>query len=303
MNYALSSFTIYRFMKNRSFYTFILCIVCVLVGCKQEYDHKGKTPLVEIAGKFLYEEDLRLAMPLDLSQDDSVLFAESYIRNWAEDVLLYDKAEGNIPDNDKVNELVENYRKALIMHIYQEELVNQKLDGTISEADMETYFEENRSLFVLEEPVVKGLFIKIPLRSPGLANVRQWYKRNTQEAIENLEKYSLRNAVSYDYFYDRWKPVKELVAVMPAQELKENMDLLNRKRDWEVKDTAYHYFLHVEEFQGEGMEKPYDFAKEEIKDILINLKRVDFMDQIKDDLFRQASEKNEINYYYLDSNE
>ena len=55
--------------------------------------------------------------------------------------------------------------------------------------------------------------------------------------------------------------------------------------------------------QGEGKEKPYDFAKEEIREILINLKRVDFIERIKDDLFRQASEKNAINYYYLDSNE
>lgn len=303
LNYALSSFTICRLMKNRLLYTFVLCAVCALMGCRQEYDHKGKNPLVEAAGKFLYEEDLRLAMPLDLSGDDSVLFAENYIRNWAEDVLLYDKAEGNIPDNEKVNELVENYRKALIMHIYQEELVNQKLVGEISETDMEAYFKENSSLFILEEPIVKGLFIKIPLRSPGLADVRKWYKRNTQEAVENLEKYSLRNAVSYDYFYDRWKPVKELAAVIPVKELKEDKNYLSRKHDLEVKDTAYHYFLHIEEYQGEGKEKPYDFAKEEIREILINLKRVDFIERIKDDLFRQASEKNAINYYYLDSNE
>ena len=48
-------------------------------------------------------------------------------------MLLFDKAEGNIPDNAKIAKLVENYRRALIMHTYQEELVNQKLANEISE--------------------------------------------------------------------------------------------------------------------------------------------------------------------------
>ena len=49
--------------------------------------------------------------------------------------------------------------------------------------------------------------------------------------------------------------------------------------------------------------KPLDFAQEEIKEILINLKRVDFMNRVKEDLYRQASDKNGIIYYYLNSDE
>ena len=58
-------------------------------GCSKQQDHKGMTPLVEVAGKFLYQEDLQAALPLSLTPDDSVLFAENYIRNWVEDILIY----------------------------------------------------------------------------------------------------------------------------------------------------------------------------------------------------------------------
>ena len=289
-------------MKLKKF-GMLLCVAMGLLGCSQQYDHKGMTPLVEVAGKFLYEEDLRQAMPLNLSKDDSVLFAEHYIRTWVEDALLFDKAEGNIPDNAKITALVENYRKALIMHVYQEELVNQKLPGEITDEEVKEYYEKNKSLFVLEKPIVKGLFIKVPLHSQGLADVRRWYKRNTQDAIEKLEKYSLRNAVTYDYFYDQWKPVEDLASIVPVKELKTDGKYLDRNRNLELKDTAYHYFLHVEDFQGEGKVKPLDFAKAEITEILINLKRVNFIEQVKEDLYRQASERNRINYFYLQSDE
>jgi RNA recognition motif-containing protein len=281
----------------------VLALVAVLVSCEQKHDHKGKLPLVEVAGKFLYQEDLRKVLPLNLSADDSTLFAENYIRNWVEDVLLFDKAEGNIPSNEKIRNLVESYRKALVMHTYQEELVRQKLSNEITQTEIADYYEKNKSLFVLDKPIVKGLFIKVPLQSAGLADVRRWYKKNAQDAIEKLEKYSLRHAVTYDYFYDNWRPVDEIEALVPSKSWTEKDDYLNQNRNVEFKDTAFVYFLHIEEFQGTGKQKPLDFASEEIKEILINLKRVEFINKVKEDLYRQASDKNKINYYYLNSDE
>lgn len=281
----------------------MVCLVMSLVGCTQKHDHKGKTPLVEVSGKFLYQEDLQAALPLNLSTDDSLLFAEHYIRNWVEDALLFEKAEDNVRDDEKVKALVESYHKALVMHTYQEELVRQQLTAEITSAEVGEYYESNKSLFVLEKPLVKGLFIKVPLKSPGLADVRRWYKRNTQDAIEQLEKYSLRNAVTYDYFYDQWRHLEEIEAMIPAKSWETGSNYLKQHRDVELKDTAFHYFLHIEEFQGKGEQKPLDFAQEEIKEILINLKRVDFVNRVKEDLYRQASDKDRIIYYYLNSDE
>ncbi len=58
----------------------LLVIAGALSGCGQEHDHKGRTPLVEVAGEYLYKEDLQAALPFHISKDDSVLFAEHYIK-------------------------------------------------------------------------------------------------------------------------------------------------------------------------------------------------------------------------------
>lgn len=281
----------------------MLCLLVSLDGCTPKHDHKGKIPLVEVDGSFLYQEDLQAALPLNLSADDSVLFAENYIRNWIEDALLFGKAEDNVRDSEKVKALVESYRKALVMHTYQEELVNQRLSEEITSKEVADFYENNKSLFKLEKPIVKGVFIKVPLQASGLADVRRWYKKNSQDAIEKLEKYSLRNAVTYDYFQDQWRLLEEIEAMIPAKNWDSESNYLKQNKNIELKDTAFHYFLHIEEFQGKGEQKPLDFAQEEIKEILINLKRVDFMNRVKEDLYRQASDKNGIIYYYLNSDE
>lgn len=273
----------------------------VMGGCSGSFNHQGKTPLVEVGDAFLYKEDLDAALPVGIHDKDSVRFAEDYIRNWVEDVLLYGKAEGNIPDNEKIDQQVAAYRRALIMHTYQEELVRQKLGTEVSEEEIEAYYEAHAAQFRAEQPYIQGLFMKVPVQTRNLNRVRNWYKRNTQDAIDGLEKFSIAHAVSYEYFYDRWRPVSEFALKMPLEALETDMDYLKRNKNVEVRDTVYCYFLHVEQFLPKGDLLPLEYAKNEIKEMIINLKRVAFINQMKNDLYREASENNDIIYYKPDN--
>lgn len=274
----------------------LLFIMLFCVACSEQHGHKGQTPLVELDGNFLYKEDLQAVLSAELSKDDSLLFADHYIRNWVEDVLLYDKAQSNIPNSGEIDKLVENYRKALIMHTYQQALIHQQLSEEISEQDLTDYYEKNQTLFKVERPLMKGLFIKVPLTAPQLTNVKRWYKTKTQEAVDHLEKYSLQNAVKYEYFYDKWILVSEVLDMIPLK-VPDVDEYLNNNRQVELKDTAFYYFLNVSDYRKIGEEEPYEFARTQVKDLLLNVKQVEFMKQVKDDLYQRAVKKDEIKYY------
>lgn len=275
----------------------LLGLMMLLVGAcgKPQYDHKGRTPLVELDGNFLYQEDLAAVQPVGQSKDDSLLFAEHYIRNWAEDILMYEKAQNNIPDNAEIEQLVKNYRKALIMHVYQQSLIQEKLAEEITEADLQTYYDTNKDVFKAEVPLMKGLFIKVPLTSPGIGRVRQWYKDEQQSAVEHLEKYSLQNAVKYEYFYDKWIPASEILSLMPLRE--EKVDAYFAKnRHVELKDTAYWYFLNVSDYIPTGGQEPYEAARSAVSEMVVNRKQVEFLNQVKGDLYKEAVEDGKLKY-------
>lgn len=274
----------------------LLISLLFCASCADKHDHKGQTPLVEVDGDFLYKEDLQAVLPAGLSKDDSLLFAEHYVRSWVEDVLLFNQAQSNIPDNGEIDKLVENYRKALIMHTYQQELISQKLSGEIPEQEIADYYEKNKELFKLDRPLMKGLFIKVPLTAPQLGNVRKWYKTETQDAVEHLEKYSLQNAVKYEYFYDKWVPVSEMLDMLPLK-VPDVDEYLDKNRHVELKDTAFHYFLNVSDYRSIGEQEPYEFARSQVKDMLLNVKQVEFMRQVKDDLYQRAVKRDKIKYY------
>ncbi len=270
------------------------------VACNKEHDHQGRTPLVELEGNFLYQEDLQTVMPAGLSAEDSLRFAGQYIRNWVEDVLLFDKAKRNIPNSAEVDRLVENYRKALIVHTYQQALIHQQLAEEITEEELAEYYAKHQELFRAERPLMKGLFIKVPLQAAQLANVRRWYKDENQEAVEHLEKYSLQHAVQYEYFYDHWVQASEILDLMPMQ-VDDLEELLRKDRRFELKDTAFHYFLNVTDYRAVGEQEPYEWARTAVRDILMNLKQVEFMNSVKDDLYRRAEEDGKIKKYNKDN--
>lgn len=280
------------------------CLLVLLLfaaaSCSQKHDHHGKTPLVELDGQFLYKEDLQAALPLGLSADDSVLFASHYIRNWSEELLLYEQAKRNIPDREAIELRVANYRKALIVHDYQQALITQQLSEEISEEEITAYYNAHSELFKVEKPLIRGLFIKVPLKSQGLSNVRRWYKARTPEAVEQLEKYSLRSAVKYAYFYDRWLTVSEVAAMMPLP-VDEADAYLRRHKQIELKDTVYCYYLDVSDYLPVGAQEPEELARPEARSMLINLKQVQFFQRVKNDLYERAVQRGRI--VYLESQE
>ncbi len=47
---------------------------------------------------------------------------------------------------------------------------------------------KNKELFKLENPLIKGLFIKVPLTAPQLNNVRRWYKSGKNRMLSRAWK-------------------------------------------------------------------------------------------------------------------
>ena len=50
---------------------------------------------------------------------------------------------------------------------------------------------------------------------------------------------------------------------------------MDKNRHIELKDTAFYYFLNISDFRVAGEQEPYEFAQPKVKDMLVNIKRVE----------------------------
>lgn len=276
---------------------YLSLVLLAMSSCQQQVEHGGKTPLAQVGDHFLYREDMAQALPYGISGTDSVRFVKEFVQKWLEEQVLYEKAEHNVRGDEKIERMVAEYRRTLVMNNYEHMLLLQRMNEELSEEELQGYYNENKQLFILEEPVIKGVLIKVPLTSPGLKDLKRWYKEKTDEALEELEKYAFRNSVLYEYFYEHWVPVSELEGkiIVNLAELSNEFD---KHRDIEVEDEEYCYLLHIDEYLLKGEEKPYDLARNEIINLLANKRKVEFMNNVKKDLYNQSMEMGRIKYYY-----
>lgn len=276
-----------------------LVTVLSLISCGDRQDkgpEAGKTPIVSIDDNYLYKEDLLPLMPYGLSPEDSAVFTEKFIKSWASDVLLYQNAKHNVADSREIEEQVDNYRRSLILHSYQQKLTDEKLVKTITEEQMRTFYEDNSALFINDDPMIKGLLLVIPVSAPDIARIRSIYKRTDDNTFEEIEKYSIRNAERYDSFYDKWTKIQDIQPLLPSSG-ESLQSMLKNSKCIELKDKDFYYFLNVSEILSKGEVKPFEEVKSEIRGLLLNNNQVQFMQQIKDELYEVAVERDKLQYY------
>ncbi|MDR1369111.1 MAG: peptidyl-prolyl cis-trans isomerase [Dysgonamonadaceae bacterium] len=274
----------------------LVILSLLTVSCNTDTRRTDGSVVVSVGSKALTRQEIEAGMPKSVSPEDSIFIADKIVRQWIRDNLLYEVASKNSSDKEHIDQLVENYRKSLIVYQYQEQLVNEKLSKDIGDEEMKNYFEANSDKFKLDQALVKGLFLKIPSDARQINDVREWCKSSSPAALEKLEKYTVGNAVKYDYFLDNWMIFSEIMDNLPTHYNDPDAFLRNNK-SIELKDSSYCYFVSIREYLLQGDQSPFEYAKPVIKEVLVNQKKMSFLKSVEDDLYNKALGKGQIKFY------
>ena len=282
-------------MRHDYLSTAVLLFAILFSGCTLE---KREVPgaIVSVGNRYLTREMLDQVIPDGLSPRDSSAFADAYVRHWAEDELVYDVAQKNIPDVERIENLVDRYRRELFVHEYQKQILSEKLDAEISDDAVKNYYRTHLDKFILKTPIVKGLFLKVAETTPELKNLKKWYRGKDHASVENIGKYTLHNIINYDYFYDRWVSFDEVMSAIPYTVTDANR-FLQTHTFLEINNEGYWYLLNISDYLPAGAHMPLDFARTQIEEILLNQKRMDFLHQMNKELYQEALGNRKIKYY------
>ena len=276
-----------------------LCVMLVVGGCNRQSSISDTQGLVvKLHDRGLSRESLLQALPKRLSSADSLIWTESYLKQWIKDELVYDVAQRNMDDETKaeIDRLVDSYRRSLVRYRYQEQLVKERLSANITEAEKEAFYAENREEFVLGHSLIKGLFLKVPLGAPNLSEVKRWYRSKSEDSIEKIEKYSVQNAVVYEYFYDKWVDFDELMLNIP-QTVTDEAAFLRAHAYLEAADSSFCYLLNIDEFIPKGEIAPYEYVAPQVFEMLVNQRKVKFLKDFEEELYDDAVRAGDVVFF------
>ena len=283
-------------MNKYIFLTIISLTLVVISSCVHKTPEAARKPLLEVEGKFLYADEVQQIIPPNVNDTDSIGIANSYIRKWVTDVLMYENAKRNITNKNEIEELVESYRKSLTIHQYQQKMIEQRLPKEASEEEVKAFYTQYSDQLILKENIIKGLLLIIPQKAPKLSTVRSWVQSGNAKSLESIEKYSLQNAISYDYFGDKWLPLSEILKRIPLK-IEDPSKFLSSNRFVEASDSTEHFFLRIESFRLSGQVEPFEMAKDRIGNILLNKKKADFISKFETEIYNDAVANETVTFF------
>jgi hypothetical protein len=275
---------------------FILNLIVFFSSCVHKTNEISRQPLLQVEGNYLYLDEVQQAIPANVAKTDSAEIANNFIKKWIIETLMYENAKRNISNQEEIEKLVEEYRKSLMIHEYQQQLIQERLSRNIPEDEIKNFYEKYKEQLVATESYIQGLLLIVPPTAPQMAMVREWVKSGNQKALENIEKYSLRNAIEYLYFGNKWMPFSEILKKIPLQ-INDPVSFLASNSFVELSDSAKHYFLKISAFVPAGETMPYEIAKEDISHTLLHKKEADFISQFESELYNDAIKKKKIEFF------
>ena len=277
---------------KRSYFCFLLAIL-LMVACKREDVYKGRTAIACIGDTCLYKDETDLMYAIYGQGMDSVRFVSDYIERWAVEHLFYKKASENVALTVDIESMVDRYRRGLILSMYQDGLVSQQLVPDISYGDIKEFYDANETMFEVEEPMFRGLLLKVSDKSPNISRVRSWCMRRSSEDLESIEKYSLANSAFYNSFLEEWRTISDIADQTPLTEYQLN-ERLKKRETIEFRHDGYTYFISADSLIQLGGRKPLEMVIPEIKELLVNSRRADFIKEKKRTLYDEALEAGDV---------
>ncbi|MDP2891495.1 MAG: hypothetical protein Q8P34_21335 [Bacteroidota bacterium] len=259
-------------------------------------------PIAQVGKHVLTMEELGKNIPDYLDETDSSLWADDYVKRWIQSELLLLKAEENLrADMKDVSKELDEYRNSLIVYRYKNELMKQKMDTTVNEADILKYFNENRENFILNRNIVKAIYIKVPVAVSSPENLKDLCISDDPEQLAKLNEYCISYAKIYDRFNDQWVAADMVLENTPV-EITNQQHFLERNRFVESSDMNYYYLVCIRDYRFSGKVSPLDYVYNDIRNLILSKQKIQFLKQIEKDVYKEGVDNKKVKVFKTKNN-
>jgi len=266
----------------------------MLASCSMFQQKQREGVAVELNGQSLTFTELDAITRSATSSADSAAMVEAYIYQWAADILEYVEARDRA--DAEIEKLVEDYRRSLYVHAYEQKLVARHRPKQWPDSLVERIYNEQKAQLKLHESVVKGVMLIVPKGTPKLEHVKGWLNNLSEANIEKIEKYAFQYATGYEYFPNQWRPINHILLRLPL-ETNTLEERIGRNRQVVLEDSVSVYILQVSDKHLSGETMPMDYARENIEQILCNEWQIGFMENERRSLYDDAVRYNKLKRY------
>lgn len=267
-----------------------LVFVFVAFSCGSE---KGE-PLVSFGQRTLYDSDIRLILGkeefTDFERDEIIA---SWIRTQMSATLL-----DSLPEEAKqrIEFKTSDFRSSMIAFEWENAWIQQRLDTLVSDTEMQAYYQENINDFLLNDFIVKLLYIKIPDMAPDTEILKQMYLLKKPSDTSKVTQYANQYATSFYFNRDNWISFEDFVKELPVEYIDVERFVTSKSKQV-FEENGFMYFINIFDYRLKNTPSPFTYEKERIRSRIILNRKLELRNQAKAFFEQKLKQHDEIQYF------
>lgn len=233
--------------------------------------------------------------PEDATADDSLLIQQAFVRRWSREAALQSEAELNLPTDINIDRLVRDYRASLVSSHYEEVLISMRLDSSISREELEAYYESSKGQYLLEKPIVRCLFIRVPYPTPEEETLQQLWNNGKITDTTALADYCERLSEVALLTTDDWYSLDDIAAQLPEGTL--TAANVNSKREFSQQDGSNRYYFRLLEMKPRLEIAPLSYVEEQARKVILHGRKAKVLDEAREEIFERDLKNKDIEIF------
>lgn len=273
---------------DRLFIWFALLIFCS--ACKSEQGEK----IVSFGNNTLYEKDVKLFLGKTEYTNEEL---EEVVAAWLKTQMgatLWD----SLPEDVQylVDIKTSDYRSSMIAFEWENSWIEKRLDTVVTEKEMQQYYKNNISDFLLDDFIVRLLYLKVPDMAPDTENIRQLYLLKKPSDTAKITQYANQYAGSFYFNKDNWISFEDFLKELPVDFIDVERFVTNKTKQV-FQENGYLYFINILDYRLKNTSSPFSYEKEKIRSRILLNRKLELRESAKQ-LFEQKLKQNdEIQYF------
>jgi predicted HTH domain antitoxin len=248
--------------------------------------------VAQLGDAALTMEELRERIPNNISAEDSAALAQEIIQSWLKDALVLQEAE-KMSDEEKlaVERRIEDYRKSLLIYSFEQDWIKKNMDTVVTNEQIQSYYDSNKSSLKVNEHYLKLKYCALPEKTQDIKKMSDAF---ASEDMATWEAYCQQLGAKYYAKTDAYINWEQFAKFIPIAIPDRSLFLTQTTSSQQIVLNGEIFWFKVSSYLLPGDQAPLEMVRDNIASILLNIRKQEVLQKMKNDLYEKAKSEGKI---------
>ncbi|PWH85407.1 hypothetical protein [Brumimicrobium oceani] len=268
-------------------------LLLFLFSCSENGDAK----ICKVGNHILYETELNNRIDYlndELSYEQA---KEKVIEEWMNQQQVALEIKEVSPKVKTANEIrIQDELMQLNLFELENTFITKNLDSTISDSEIQAYYDSHRENYKAESYIVRALYIKIPDTLASALNIDEHFLLKNDKDLKEVKKIANLYATNFYFEEERWIYFDDLVREISISANKKEELVRNRGKAI-FKENGETHYINVLDFRTKSISSPMEIERAGIRRHILKRRVNNLRNKAKETILENVKEKYPITYY------